>query len=356
MMTILHRYIAKTVILATLLVLMVVVGLTYFINFLGELRDIGSGDYGVLQAALHALLELPNAAYQFFPMLVLLGGLLGLGILASQHELVIMRASGVSIGKIIRAVFGAAFVLIVIGLLIGELIAPRAHYLADKRKSIAQNGGQAVVTSSGVWLHQGNNFIHLDRVMTPEHLEGVTRYEFDAQHHLLAAYYAKSLDFTGGKWVLRELDKTTFTNDQSSSQHSAEATWDLVINPTLLSVGTVEPSEMPLNQLSNYTHHLVKNGLEAKEFQFSFWKRVFQPLTILIMLFLAVPFVFVAPRSVTMGWRMLTGVMVGFVFYILNALLGQISIVFQLSPIAAALLPILSFAGLGYVLMARIRN
>ncbi|HSW69952.1 MAG TPA: LPS export ABC transporter permease LptG [Gammaproteobacteria bacterium] len=355
MIYILPRYIAKTVILATLLVMLVVLGLAFFINLLSELRDVGVGDYGLLQAAMHAFLELPYNIYVFFPMLVLLGGLLGLSMLASHQELIVMRASGVSIRKIMMAVFTAAVVLIAIGMMIGEIIAPRAHYLADVHKSTEQSGGQAVITAAGLWVHEGNSFVHIDRVMAHRHLEGVTRYEFDNNHQLLAAYFAKTMDYRDGHWKLHDLAKTTFTLDHTRSEQLADATWDLTLNPNVLSIGLLEPEEMPLTQLSSFMRHLTKNGLQATEFQFSFWKRILQPLTILVMLFLAVPFVFTAPRSINLGLQMLLGVVTGFVFYIMNSMLGQLSIVYQLPPFFAALLPILVFAGLGYFLMLRVK-
>lgn len=356
MISLLNRYIAKSVILATLLVMVVVLGLAFFINLLGELRDIGVGDYGLMQASMHALLELPYNIYAFYPMLVLLGGLLGLSMLATHQELVVMRVSGVSIRKMMGAVFAAAVVLIIIGMFIGEIIAPRTHYLADLHKSTDQSGGQAVITASGLWVHEGNSFVHIDRVMAHQHLEGVTRYEFDNKHRLLASYFAKTMDYRDGHWKLHDLAKTTFSADRTRSEQLPEATWNLTLNPNVLSIGLLEPEEMPLTKLSNYTRHLKKNGLQATEFEFSFWKRVLQPLTILIMLFLAVPFVFTAPRSIKLGRQMVLGVVVGFVFYILDALLGQLSIVYQLPPFFAALLPILLFVGVGYLLMRRIKS
>lgn len=357
MITILPRYIAKAVIFATLQIMVIVLGLAYFINLLGELRDIGVGDYGVLQAALHTLFELPYTVYQFFPMLVLLGGLMGLGMLASNQELIVMRVSGMSIKKIVAAVFYAAFVLILIGMLIGEVLAPRAHYLADVHKSMAQSGGQAVVTASGLWIHEDNNFIHIDRVMAHDHLEGVTRYAFNDKHLLLATYYAKALDYRNGEWQLHGLEKTTFTENHTTSQQvTTNTTWDLKFSPLVLNLGLIEPDELPLNKLWQNTHHMEKNGVQSGDFQFSFWKRVLQPLTILVMLFLAIPFVFAAPRSVTMALRLLLGVVVGFIFYIINGILGQLCIVFQLPAIVAALIPILLFACIGYFFMTRIKN
>lgn len=349
-MMILSRYIAKTVIQVTLLVSLVVLGLTYFINFLGELRDIGVGDYGVIQAAMHVLLELPHAVYQLFPMLVLLGGIIGLGALATHRELTVMQISGMSMRHILGAVLMAALILNILVLPLGEILSPRGHYLADKHKSIAQSGGQAIATEKGVWFHEGNNFFHIQNVITPRYLEGVTRYEFDHRHQLLAAYYSKTMRYTAGQWHLADVVKTRFNQDHTQREAISAATWDIMLKPQFLKIGLLEPDEMPLPQLRDYIQHLVQNGLHASEFQFNFWKRVFTPLTIMIMLLLAVPFVFAAPRS-SMGLRLLLGILLGFVFYILNSLLGQISIVFQLSPFYAALLPIFIFSLVGYGLV-----
>lgn len=353
---ILQRYIAKTIVLASAMVIFAVLGLSFFIELLTELRDIGTGDYGFQQALMHVLLKLPHDLYQFFPMLVLLGGVLGLGILSAHHELIVMRTSGVPISKIIRAVLLAAFILIILATLLGELIAPRAIFLGEKLKQSAENEGQAVATASGVWVHEGNNFLHIDRMIGRHHLEGVKRYEFDDKHHLLAAYYAKWLIFQEGQWKLRNLVKTTFLENETISQAIPEGEWNLKLNPNLLNVGMIEPEQLSLPKLLSYSKHLVKNGLQATRFQFEFWRRIFQPLTTLVMILLAVPFVFGAPRSVTMGWRILFGVLIGFVFYILNAFLGQFSIVYQISPIIAALFPTLLFASLGYFFMVRKSN
>jgi lipopolysaccharide export system permease protein len=355
-MTILHRYIAKIIIQASAMVIFAVLGLSFIIDLLSELKDIGTGDYGFLQAVLHVILKIPHDLYQFFPMLVLLGGVLGLGILSSHHELIVMRASGVSIRRVIGAIISSALVLIAVATIIGECIAPRALDLAIKYKENAENSGQAVATVSGVWIHEGNNFLHIQRVVGHRHLEGVKRYEFNSEHRLLTAYYVKAMDFKEGQWQLNDMVKTSFGKDQTHSEQFKTGTWDLALNPNLLNVGMVKPEQLSLPSLSKYVSHQVKNGLQANRFQFEFWKRVFQPFTTLVMILLAVPFVFAGPRSATMGWRILFGVMIGFSFYILNAFLGQFSVVFQVSPWLAALFPTTLFALAGYFLMLKAKN
>lgn len=352
-MNILQRYIAKTVISATALVVLVMIALIFVINTLDELRDVGTGDYGLMQAVTHVVLELPHNLYQYFPMLVLMGGVLGLGILSSHQELVVMRTAGFSVRKIASSIIMAALLLIFIATGIGESAGPKGFYAAESRKQSEQNGGQAVATKSGVWIHEGNNFLHINRVLGYHHLEGITRYEFDNQHRLQAAYYVKSLQMEHKKWIVTDAVKTTFKADHTYSQPLSQAEWDLPLNPNLLNVGLIAPPEMSLVSLRQYSSHLAKNGLQAGEFQWEFWKRVFQPLTTLVMILLAIPFVLRTSRSVTMGLRVLFGITVGFAFYILNGFLGQFSIVFQVSPMIAAIFPTLLFATLGYVLAAK---
>lgn len=354
-MGIIYRYIAKQVLLSTALVFLVIGALSFIITLITELRDTGVGYYGFVQAVIHVLLMMPHILYQFFPMLVLLGGVLGLGSLASNQELMAMRASGISVMHIVGAVLSSSLLLVTAATLVGEGVAPHADYLADMQKTIAQSGGQAVATTAGVWVHEGNNFLHIERVLNRNHLEGVTRYEFNNDHQLLTAYYAESMDFEQKKWVLHNLVKTTLYQDEARSERFSKSVWDIHLKPSLLNPGLITPEEMSLPRLALYSHYLVQNGLQAGSFQFEFWKRIFQPLTTLVMIFLAVPFVFSSPRSVTMGRRVLFAVMVGFVFYIFNAFLGQFSVVFQLSPLFAALLPTIIFAGVGYGMMVRVR-
>ncbi len=355
-MKMLDRYIAKTVMAATMLVLLATTGLTFIITLLEELKDVGSGDYGIIQALFHVILEMPHSLYQFFPMIMLLGGVLGLGMLSTHQELIVMRTAGVSTHRITRAVFAAAFVVILIATGVGEWLSPLGNHFASVRKQSEQNGGQAVATLSGVWMHEGNNFLNIRRVVGLHHLEDVTRYQFNANHQLLAAYYIKSLDLVHGKWVLHDVVKTSFAHNQTETQTMAKASWDLALNPNLLNVGVIEPAEMSLATLHEYARHLTQSGLQASDFQFEFWKRVFQPLTTLVMILLALPFVMRSSRSVTTGWRILFGVALGFGFYILNAFLGQFSVVFQLSPFVAAIFPTVFFGVIGYGVIVRFKN
>lgn len=350
MLKILQRYLAKSVFSATALAAVVITALLFVMTLLGEFKSIGEGDYGFIAALAYVFLRMPNSLYQFSPMLILMGSIIGLSLLSSNRELAVMRASGFSMNSIIRSILMASLLLIMCISVVGELFGPSLNHKAEVYKDNLQNAGKAVVTSAGIWLHIDQNFILVDHVVDNDLLEGVTRYQFDDDHRLQAAYYAKTMKNQNGRWVMHDAVKTTFSGDRTRSESFDELPLELSFNNHMLSTGKLEPSEMTLPKLMNFASYLEKNGLQSSQFRFEFWTRVFMPFASLIMVFLAIPFVLSVFRQSAMGWRLMAGLLAGVLFFIFNALFGQLSIVYQVPPGLAALIPILLFAGIGLVL------
>lgn len=354
MIKLLQRYIAKTIIFATCLASAIITSVLFLTTLLGEMKNIGEGDYGMGQAVIYVLLRLPNELYQFSPLFILLGSIIGLSILSSHRELAVMRASGFAIRQIIYSVLSAALILIVVISFMGEWVGPHLSHKAEIRKENARNAGMAVVTAAGIWFHIDHNFIHVQREIGRQLLEGVTWYQFDNRHRLQAAYYAKTLSFKDDQWTMNEVVKTSFYDERTKSRAYPSVPWPLTLNANLLKVGIANPHEMSLPKLVEFAHYLQQNGLQASEYLYNFWQRLFQPLASLVMIFLAIPFVLGALSTSTIGWRIIIGVMTGFSFFILNALLGQLCVVFQLPTLIAALLPPFLFALLGMLLSNRL--
>jgi len=355
MMNALTRYIIKTVLYTTLVVVIALVSMDFFIQLIGEFGDIGEGNYTISQALFYVLLIMPNDIYQLFPIAGLIGCLLGLGLLASHSELVVMRASGMSVVQISLAVMIAIVFMVGIVTTVGELIAPKTIHIADNMKAIAKSGGQAVATQQGVWLRDNDSFVHIERVIGADHLRGIFRYTFNQQHQMTAEAYAKSAKYQDGTWMVSDINKTTFDDSHISTQHIANATWNMQLNPTLLKLAQVEPYEMSLGKLYQYIHYQKHNKLQYRASALNFWQRIFQPFGTAVMLFLAIPFIFGPLRSVTMGLRLVSGVVVGFSFYMLNQFFGPFSLVYNVPPFVAALLPSLLFFIIGVFLMRRVR-
>jgi len=354
-MRILRRYIGTTVINTILIVVLVLIAVEIFIEFTGEFSDMGTGNYGLPQVLLCVAMRLPADIYQFFPMAGLIGSLMGLGLLASHSELVIMRASGVSLIKITWAVIKAAFLIMLVAILLGEVVAPFLQHSATSFKAQAMSRGQALHTQHGIWIRNGRDFIYIDTTLQNGQLKDVTRYQFDDKRHLRSASYAKQAVYDHDKWVFNNVAESVFLGNRIISKHYDNEEWQLAFNPRLLNLIGIDNDQRSLPQLYSYIKYLRSSNLQANEYEFDFWQRVFQPVAILVMILLSVSFIFGPLRTVTMGLRILAGTVAGFTFYILNQCIGLLSTVYQLSPLATASLPTILVAILGFVLLLRVK-
>jgi lipopolysaccharide export system permease protein len=353
-MKLIDRYVITTVIKATLLILLVLVGILLFVELANEMRSVGKGRYHFLVAVQYVLMTLPRDIYMFFPMAGLIGGIVGLGVLAASHELVIMRATGVSVLQLCFKVLVAAFLLCIFITIIGEGVGPKLYKKASLMKEKAVYGNEALVTSQGLWMRMNNDFVRVEKVVDKTQLLDVTRYEFDSDHKLLALDKAASIDYTINQWVSHDVTRTILSSDKIQTTHLDKEVWGITLNPKVFTFSSEAPMAMSLVELHHFIQYRDSVGLSVNSYWLTFWQRIFQPLATLVMIFLAIPFVFGSLRSGTMGYRILMGIIVGLVFYLVSQLTGQVSLVYQLPAILSALLPILVFGLVGFVLILRV--
>lgn len=354
-MSTLNRYLAKAIANSTLLVLAVLVVLLTFFAFIDDLGDIGEGTYGMREYIQFTLLGVPQRIYELLPVSVLLGSLLGLGGLASNHELVAMRASGISIGQIIVAAMRTGLVFMFIAILMGEVIAPRAERLAQALRAEATNSQITVKTASGHWARDGRSFINVREILPDARLQGIAIYEFDDSRRLRTVTHARYAEYQDDHWRLQDLEQSVIGADGVTVRRVAEDTWNSILVPDLLRVVTVRPANLSVTGLYRYVGYLDANGLDSRHYRLAFWGKILQPLDLLLMLYLSIPFVFGTLRSVTVGHRILVGTLVGIAYYLLSKALGQTGLVYGLNPLFSVLFPPLLFFGFAAYRLRRVR-
>lgn len=356
-MKIITRYLGITIITYVSLVTLFLLGLHMFVEFLHEFPSIGEGNYGLLQSVVYVLLMLPADIYQFFPMASLVGSIIALGLLASHSELIVMRLSGMSLLGIAAAVVKAALVLIVIITFIGEVLSPAALSYAAKIKTTAMSGGKILLTHQGMWLYAKQSFTHINSLTNSHELQGITRYQFDPDRKLQTASHAVSGFYNKDKgyWIFNNVLQTGFGTKLITSAKFPEQRWHFVFNPKLIGAMHINTDQKSIFKLYAYVKYRIKSGLDASSYAIAFWQRIFAPFATLVMVLLAIPFVFGIPRSTTMGLRMLLGVITGFGFYIVHQFVGPMSVVFQVPPFLAALLPLLIFTIIGSIILFKVR-
>lgn len=355
-MRILDRYIRSTVIVSTGLVVLVLMGIESFIDFIGELPSLGVAHYGILSIFIYVGMQIPAELYQLFPVAGFIGGLIGLGRLASTSELIIMRAAGVSIARIAWSVIKAALLMLIVITVIGEWQAPVWQYEAMQYKQKQTQRNLNPWSSQDLWLHQNHSFLHIGAILSNTVIEDVQRFDFDKNNHLLSAFSAPRAVLYNGVWQLEQVEETALQSEQSIVKHYERAPLGFRFQPDLLRAKMQrDPDQQTLTVLWSNIRYRHQAGLLANELELAFWSRILQPLTTVIMICLGVPFIFGSLRSASMGARILTGIIVGFSFYMMNQFLGPLALVYQWPAWIAGAMPMLFFLLIYVVLSSRIK-
>jgi len=344
-MKIIDRYLAKQSIAAILLVSVALLGFDLFFTLVHELKVVGKAQYTLSMALNYLLLTAPTRLYAMFPWSALIGTLISLGALANHSELVVLRTAGVSVMRIGWAVLKGTFILLVVVLFLGEGIGPVTEKLAQNMRMSALSSGQTIETSDGWWLRQGREFIHVQSVKSDQNLLGLTCYQFDEERRLIRAFFAEKAEKVaeaGEEWILKNVQGTQFLSNKTKTFHQAEMKMTLVFDTEVLEASMMKhPERLSAAMLWRTIQNREQNALNVQTYQVAFWTKVFQPVVILAMIFLAIPFVFGPLRSVSMGLRIVVGILVAFSFHTLSNLFTSLAIVYQFYPLLAVLTPIL---------------
>ncbi|MGX9418157.1 LPS export ABC transporter permease LptG [Vibrio sp. RC27] len=354
MFKLLDWYIGRTIIATTSLVLVTFLGLSGIIKYVEQLRKVGQGSYDMLKAILYVLLSLPRDLEVFFPMAALLGALIGLGALASSSELVVMQASGFSKLDIGLSVLKTAIPLMIVIVLLGQWGAPQAQKYARDMRSISIYGGKLLSVNSGVWARDVDDFVFIGKVEN-DVLYAVNIWRFDEDKELKQMIFSEKVSYLGGsQWVMDRAKFTEFKDEVEIKKYDqASYVWHTSIEPDKLAAVSIKPEELSLSGLYDYVDYLKISEQDASRYELAFWRKISQPFSIAVMMLMALSFVFGPLRSVTMGTRVVTGVLSGFGFYISSELFGPMSMVYGFSPIFGAIAPSLVFLVLAIALLRR---
>jgi len=350
----LEGYIGRTVAGHIVGVMLVLLAIYFFSGMVAELRQIGKGEYDFAAAMLYSLMLLPRQAYELFPLVALLGTMLGLGALANTSELTVMRAAGVSVRRILLATLKMGLVLAALATLLGEVVAPPLEKEAKLARAQALAENFSVNTSEGLWARDGRTYINIRRLFADGRASGVSLYRFGDAHELKSVVAAHTAVYHEGEWLLEQVTVNRIEPDGVSTQRHQTLRWSSALNPALINLVAVKPEYLSVWDLRGYLSYMEDNGLEARQYRLALWKRLLAPLVTAGMVLLAVPFVLGSLRTVSIGQRILVGTLIGIGFYLFNAVFNQIALVYAVPPSLASMLPTMVVYALWAVMMRRV--
>lgn len=352
-MRILDWYIGRIITSTTFLTLAVFVSVSGIIKFVEQMKAVGRGNYDLSHAALYVLYAIPRDVEVFFPMAALIGGLVGIGMMASNSELVVMQAAGWSKLDIIKSVMKTAVLLILVSMAVGEWLAPSGEAAAREIRAQAISGGSLISSKNGIWAKDGKYFVHIGEVEERGSLKKVQVYRFNDDLKLSSWLSADSARYVNDAWHLAQVKETEITDEKITTVAEESRRWPSTLTPEKLGVVTVKPESLSIRGLINYLDYLKANSQDPSRYQLAFWRKLVQPVTVAVMLLVALSFIFGPLRSVSMGARIMMGVFTGLLFHISNQVMGSMSLVYQLPPITGAIVPSLVFIVIAIYLMKK---
>lgn len=354
-MRILDLYIARSVLYQTGVVLAVLVGLFMFITFIEQIGDLGTGSYGALDAIRFTVLSVPRILYEVFPMAALLGSILGLSAMAVDSELVVIRAAGVSVLRLIGSVLKIGAVLALVAVLIGELVTPWSETEAQRGRAEALQQDISQQTDFGLWMRDRMTYVNVGEVLPDLSLLDVRIFEFDEQGRLRSLVYADEGEYQNERWRLESIEQTLISEDRTGAQSKEvnAAYWTTDVTPAILSVFLINPDQLSAWQLNRYIDHLQENHQDTSSYELAFWTKIMTPVATAVMVILAIPFVFSQVRTGGFGRNLFFGIMLGLAYFALNKGFGYVVLVFDIPPMLGALLPTVLFMGIGVLLLRR---
>jgi lipopolysaccharide export system permease protein len=380
-MTVLQRYFAVNIAQAVAFVLVAFLALISFMDLTSELPAVGKGGYEFQHALVYVLLLVPGNVYQVMPVAALIGTIYTLAQFASSSEFTIMRASSMSTRMAAWMLFKIGIVFVLITFVFGELITPRTAPLAERVRLAAKGSTLSAEFRSGMWTKDsvhaegvkgpviGTRFFNVRQIGSDGKLVDVRLYEFDANMRMRSVITASEGSYSGNNtWRLSNVTETMFSNSRSlpapgtpvpegqsiaaafGQETAAVATRKLAsldlaseITPKILSVSRSDPERMSANELAVYTRHLAENRQETDRFKVAFWKKIIGPLSILVLMALALPFAYLHTRSGGVSLKIFVGIMIGVSFLLLNALFSSLGMLTALPAFFTAAAPSMLF-------------
>jgi len=365
-----RRLIHAEVFAAVLFVTVAFVALFAFFDFVDQLSAVGrpgpSGGYQIPQAAAYVVLLVPNHVYELLPITTLIGTIYVMARLAQSSEFTILRTSGLGPWRALHMLLTAGFTFALLTFFVGDYLAPWADRTAQLLK--ARYTGNLTVGQTGAWLREREPYaqfaVNIGSLAPDGSMENVRIFEFDNQNTLVSMTHAPRARFAeDDAWVLENAERTEFhARDEQLARiertRLAQYRWPTGITAEMISAAVLKPERMGTIDLFQYIRHLKANAQSAERYEIEFWKKVFYPLSCLVMVVMALPFAYLHFRSEGISLYVFGGVMAGISFFFLNNVFGYIGELQQWTPWLAAAVPsmiylFISLAAFGWLVLRR---
>ncbi len=336
----LSLYLAGRFARMVLAVFLFVFTLIYAVDLVEMLRR--SGDAPKATAPILALLSLlrtPSFAEQALPFAVLFGSMIAFLNLSRRLELVVARASGVSVWQILAP---PLVVIGTIGVLSVTLYNPASAWMKQRSDAMETQVFGGVATLWGdLWIRQksidGQAILHArSKEEDGAKLNGVEVFNFDGEGEFIERIDAASGDLRDGYWELHDAKVVT-----PGFETLPVTTYLLATNLSRRDVAQafIAPETVSFWRLPALAEQTARAGLDPTAYQLKFQELLARPVLLAAMVLVAACF---SLRFFRMGGveRMVSGgVVAGFMLYVATKVVNDLGEAGFIGAVAAGWAP-----------------
>ena len=264
-----------------------------------------------------------------------------------------LKASGISLAKLVSPVLQAAVILAVLNYLLADWVVPDSEKLARSTRNLAHEESTVLQAKQGLWIKDESRVLYITQLLPNGVARDIEIFQLDNDGRLISTIKAqRAIPFEQG-WELHQVQQSLIGGQKLETVSYDRLIYEGNLSHQLLEALLIEPRQMSSIDLYAYLNFLEENNLESRAEQLVFWKKLFAPLTIVIMCLLAFPFVLGTQRQGNTGQRLLIGILLGLTFVVVDRLLTQFGMQLKLNGLIVALLPNLVFLGIAFYLLAK---
>lgn len=336
MLTTFDRYLLRTLLIATLVTLIFLIGVDFLVQSSDQSGDIGQGNYTFLIMSYTIALEIPDRIIKFLPAAILIGTIMSLGQLGVQNELTVVRTAGIS--RLRMSLSGILMAIVLgFGLIgIGEYIAPTMTAKSELIRNQALGRTTNTPYANGLWINNDNNLIHIGNFNEDGTLNNLRFYK---ENNGVTITEATKATFKTDHWQLENAISLTATINKFQTTQ-ADDKWHTTLTPANLYTLANTENATTLHELITLTRFLKANNINHNHESLRLWQRLLLPLSTLTMLLLALPFAYSPKRGGANGSRLVIGILLGVSYYVLQGILSSLALLLNWLPILGAVLPI----------------
>ena len=305
-----------------------------FIDFVEELRSVntaGPDGYQLRHAIAFVGTLAVSSLYELLPITVLIGSVVVMARLAQNSEFTVLRTSGLDPWRALRIMLSLGLLFTLVTFAVGDFMVPVADRAGQFLK--AKYLREITVGQTGAWLREKQDdhafWVNVGALQPDGSMRRIRIIEFDGSGKLTSTSEAASGTFSGqDAWTLRDVRRIQFkpgadSQAQATTEELAQFNWPTTLTSEMAAVALLKPDRMPIIDLFQFMRHLDANDQASQRYEIELWRKIFYPLSCLVMVVLALPFAYLHFRTSGISTFVFIGVMTGISFFLLNNLFGH---------------------------------